>query len=84
MSAKVWTVPAARMKAGQEHRVPLCDRALQILDDVAARRPDDAADAYIFPGRRRGRSLSNMSFDMLLRRLKLDVTAHGFRSSFRD
>lgn len=79
-TAGVWTIPAARMKAAREHRVPLSDRALEVLTAMAAQRSGD----FVFPGRRGGRPLSNMTFLMLLRRMKLGVTAHGFRSSFRD
>jgi integrase len=79
--AKVWTVPGSRMKAGVEHRVPLSDRALEILEAIEPMRTGD----YVFPGQRRGRPLSNMSMNMLLRRLGVErVTVHGFRSSFRD
>ncbi|MFG1379497.1 tyrosine-type recombinase/integrase [Xanthobacter autotrophicus] len=79
---KLWAVPAERMKAGREHRVPLGPRALEILDTVAQlkRGPDD----LVFPGQKRGSPLSDMSLTALLRRLKVDATAHGFRSSFRD
>lgn len=81
-SSKVWTVPAARMKGGREHRVPLSPRVLGILTELAAfgSEPDD----YLFPSTKRGRPLSGMAMDMLLRRLNLDVTVHGFRSSFRE
>jgi integrase len=80
LAAKVWTVPASRMKAGKEHRVPLTPAALAILEQAADRREND----YLFPGSR-GAGLSNMSFLMLLRRMgRGDLTAHGFRSSFRD
>jgi integrase len=84
MTAGVWTVPASRMKAGREHRVPLSDAALAVLNAVAPLR-DDARSGWVFPGARSGRPLSNMVFLMLLRRMGLgDLTAHGFRSSFRD
>ncbi len=84
MTAGVWTVPAARMKAGREHRVPLSDAVLAVLREVAPLR-DDARGGWIFPGARTGRPLSNMAFLMLLRRMKRgDLTAHGFRSTFRD
>jgi integrase len=80
---KTWRLPAARMKAGTEHRVPLSGRALAILQEVQPHRQLD--DAFVFPGGKNGRPLSNMAFLMLLRRMGLgDVTAHGFRSSFRD
>lgn len=80
---KVWTVPAARMKAGKEHRVPLTTRALEILDAVEKVRLDGD---LVFPGPRRGKPFSNMAMSMLLKvRMKRpDITVHGFRSSFRD
>ena len=80
---KTWTVPAARMKAGREHRVPLSARALAILEEMQPHR--HAEDGFVFPGAKLGRPLSNMAFLMLLRRMgRDDLTAHGFRSSFRD
>jgi integrase len=80
---KNWTLPAARMKAGREHRVPLSDRALAILREMQPHR--QAEDAFVFPGGKNRRPLSNMAFLMLLRRMgRGDVTVHGFRSSFRD
>ena len=79
--AKVWIVPADRMKAGREHRVPLSAPALAVLDKAEAVRGDGD---LVFPGQKKGRPLSVMAMDMLLRRMKLDVTVHGFRSSFRD
>lgn len=81
LAAGVWTVPASRMKAGKEHRVPLSSRALEIVEALREVRTSDC----VFPGQRPGRPLSNMALAMLLRRLKADdVTPHGFRSSFRD
>jgi integrase len=78
---RVWTVPAARMKAGREHRVPLSPRALSIVKEMASAHDGD----FLFQGQRRNRPLSNMAMDMILRRMKKDdVTVHGFRSSFRD
>jgi integrase len=80
---KVWTVPASRMKAGKEHRVPLSDRALQILDDVGAGGGDKKD--FLFAGRSAGEPLSNMAMLTLLRRMdRSDLTVHGFRSTFRD
>jgi integrase len=83
---KYWAVPASRMKAGKEHRVPLCDRALAILRDMKpADEIPNAAEQFIFGPGNGGRPLSNMSFLMLLRRMdRADITVHGFRSSFRD
>lgn len=83
-AASVWTVPAVRMKAGRDHRVPLGARAMAILDEMSAIRVDDDPDAFVFPGAKRGRPLSSMAMTMCLRRLEVDVTVHGFRSSFRD
>lgn len=74
----VWTVPADRMKAGKEHRVPLSPRAVEILKTTQA-----YGDAYLFPAVSGGK-LSTMAMTMLLRRMKADVTVHGFRSAFRD
>jgi integrase len=77
---RIWVIPAERMKAGQEHRVPLSDRALEILKSMKKAKEND----YVFPGDVRA-TLSNMAFLMLLRRMKRDdITAHGFRSTFRD
>ncbi len=81
LEKKVWIIPAERMKAGREHRVPLCDRCIEILTE--ARKISDGT-GLIFPGRSPDRPLSNMVFLMTLRRMKVDVTAHGFRSAFRD
>jgi integrase len=82
LAAGVWTVPAERMKGGREHRVPLTPRALAIVEEMKPLRA--GADAFVFPGQRKGRPLSVMSMDMVLRRMEQDVTVHGFRSSFRD
>jgi len=74
----IWTIPAARMKAGKEHRVPLSPRAVEILEAVKPLGKD-----RLFPANKGGK-LSGMAMSMLLRRMKLDCTVHGFRSSFRD
>jgi integrase len=83
---KVWTIAGTRMKAGKEHRVPLCDRALAILKDLKpSEDARDDANNFIFPGAKASLPLSNMALLMLLRRMKRDdLTAHGFRSTFRD
>lgn len=80
-SERLWTVPAVRMKAGREHRVPLAGRALTILDRA---KELSGGSALVFPGRGGERPLSNMVFLMALRRMGQTITAHGFRSSFRD
>lgn len=86
---KVWTVPAERMKAKREHRVPLSPAAVALLESMQTGGNNPAA--LIFPGSRLDpetleyRPLSNMSMSMLLRRMKHEeITVHGFRSTFRD
>lgn len=80
-AAKVWTIPATRMKAGREHRVPLPGRAMAIIERLAECRTGE----FVFPGQRPDKPLSGMSMEMLLRRMKAGgVTVHGFRSAFRD
>ncbi|MBW6494573.1 MAG: integrase arm-type DNA-binding domain-containing protein [Burkholderiaceae bacterium] len=76
----VWIIPAERMKARREHRVPLSDAALAVLG--AARKI--CQGEYIFPGVRTGKPMSDMSLSMLVRRIQSGITVHGFRSSFRD
>jgi integrase len=79
--AKMWVVPPRRMKSGREHRVPLSRAAISVIKDMQARHQDD----LLFPGDRRGKQLSNMAMLMMLRRMdRADLTAHGFRSTFRD
>lgn len=78
-----WIVPADRMKRGREHRVPLSLRARAVLK-VAARLYGRRGDSLIFPSGQTGRPMSDMTLAALLKRMKVDVTVHGFRSSFRD
>jgi integrase len=74
-----WTLPAERMKAGREHRIPLSDQALTILEKL----PREAE--FVFVGAKPGRPLSNMALLAMLKRMgRPDLTAHGFRSTFRD
>ena len=83
-TTNVWTVPAERMKARAEHRVPLSTAALAVLAEV---RPlaGKGNDDWIFPAQSRTRPLSQMAMLMLLRRMGvMEVTVHGFRSTFRD
>ena len=78
---KIWTVPAERMKAGREHRVPLSARAVSILKALAKAKQGE----FAFAGQRLNKPLSGMAMEMMLRRMKIDdATVHGFRSSFRD
>ena len=81
LDAKVWTVSAGRMKAAREHRVPLSERAVEILSALAAVKVGD----YVFPGAKRGKPLSVMALTMVMRRMGMEAfTVHGFRSAFRD
>jgi integrase len=81
LDKKIWTVPADRMKAGREHRVPLSPRAVAILRQLEKLKEGD----FVFAGHARNKPLSNMAMEMVLRRMKIaDATVHGFRSSFRD
>jgi integrase len=83
LTHQLWTIPADRMKVGKEHRVPLSPRVCEILEAIKPEKAD--GEAFVFTGSKAGRSLSNMAFLMLLRRMKRgDLTAHGFRSTFRD
>jgi len=77
--AKTWTIPAERMKAGKEHRVPLSDAALALLKAL----PTMAGTDVVFPGTK-GQPLSDMTLTAVLRRMEVGATAHGFRSTFRD
>ena len=78
--AGTWTVPAKRMKAGREHRVPLSARALDVLSE--ARSLGTGRSDLVFPGRT-GKPIAERAIFQVLERLGIDATAHGFRSSFR-
>ena len=81
LDGDVWTVPAERIKAKREHRVPLSPRAVAILNELP--RFDDAE--LVFPGRLPGRPLNDMTLGAVLKRMgHSDLTVHGFRSTFRD
>jgi integrase len=78
---RLWTVPAGRMKAGKEHRVPLSDASIAVLDQMATIRQNE----FVFPGMKPGRALSDMAMLKTLERMgHPDLTVHGFRSTFRD
>jgi integrase len=77
LKKRLWTIPAERMKADREHRVPLCDRAVEILKALPHR------GAHVFTGTNK-KPLSNMAMLELLRGLSPGHTVHGFRSTFRD
>ena len=75
----VWTIPASRMKAKQEHQVPLCSRSLELLEISKSIDPESE---YLFSNK--GKPLSKMAMLMMARRMRKGLTVHGFRSSFRD
>ncbi len=86
LQAETWTIPAERMKANREHRVPLSTRALEILEEAKAL-SDGAPSALLFPSARgRNEQLSAKAFPRIFESVGLGgkATAHGFRSSFRD
>ncbi len=85
LAASVWRIPGARMKTGKEHRVPLSQPAMELLNKMLAARSTDGPDELVFPGQDGTRPLSDMSLTAVLRRMgRADLTAHGFRSTFRD
>ena len=82
LEKSIWTIPAERMKVGKEHRVPLAPAATAILNTITSNRiPED----YVFSGWKQNTGLSNNAFLSLLKKMgRSDITAHGFRSTFRD
>lgn len=79
---RVWAIPAEKMKAGRQHRVPLTDRMVAIIDTV---KPFSHNSRYVFPSRSGYTPLSDAALSAVLKRMKVTgVTVHGFRSSFRD
>ena len=81
LDKKIWTLPADRMKAGREHRVPLSPRAVAILHKLEKLK----AGQFVFPGHAPNKPPSNTAMEMVLRRMNIrGATVHGFRSSFRD
>src|SRR5262249_34938349 len=74
------TVPASRMKAGNEHRVPLSDPAIALLQSL----PTEEGNDFVFVGAKAGVGLSTMAMPHVLKRIRRNITTHGFRSSFRD
>ena len=79
LQGRVWTIPGERMKAGREHRVPLSDEALKLLQDL----PRHVGSDLVFTAPRGGQ-LTDVVMGELLKRMKVDATVHGFRSTFRD
>ena len=81
VAESVWTIPAQRMKANRSHRIPLCGRAMEILD--AAHSLGAGGGPLVFPGRR-GAPLAEKGLRRVLQRLEIAAVPHGFRSTFRD
>ncbi|MCW8916265.1 MAG: integrase arm-type DNA-binding domain-containing protein, partial [Magnetovibrio sp.] len=82
LESNIWTIPADRMKADKEHRVPLSEEAKTILLEMKKHKVSD----FIFPGSQQKRPLSNMAFLQFMKKgmKRGDLTVHGFRSTFRD
>jgi integrase len=80
LEQKIWVIPASRMKSGREHRVPLSDPAIQLLEAL----PNEEGNDFVFIGGRHGNGLSNMAMLELMRELRPDYVPHGFRSTFKD
>jgi len=81
LSKNLWVIPAVRIKAGKEHRVPLSPPAMKILRHLSKARTGE----FIFPGAKADKPLSNMALLALLKRMRrFGLTVHGFRSTFRD
>ena len=80
LQKRLWTVPAQRMKASKEHRVPLSDSAIKLLESL----PREDGNPYVFVGANVGKPLSNMSMLEMLKHLRPGYVPHGFRSTFRD
>ena len=79
LAAKVWSIPASRMKSAKEHRVPLSTAAMKLIETLP--RGEGAECVFVSP---RGGQLSDMSLSAVMKRMKLDAVPHGFRSTFRD
>jgi len=82
LDAATWTIPAERMKADREHVVPLSKQAVALFERMKPHKRGDTA--LVFPGQKRGKPLSDMTLTKALRDMGVEVTAHGFRSTFRD
>jgi len=81
LPAKLWTIPAGRMKAGREHRVPLSSDAAALVKTLL----DASSGEFVFPGQKQDKPISNMAMLLALKRMgHNDLTVHGFRSTFKD
>ena len=82
---KIWTIPAERMKAGNEHVIPLSQKALSVLERAKNYRSSDSKnDGLIFINSKTGKEMSDMTLTKICRDMKAEAVPHGFRSSFRD
>jgi len=81
LAERMWIIPAGRTKTGHEHRVPLSDRAVAILAEMAS---IGGQSGVVFPGQRMGRPMSHGAMLVVLRTIRDDASVHGFRSTFRD
>lgn len=82
LKAGIWTIPAERMKAKKEHRIPLSDRAMELIKEMLPLKSSDTGPVFPSP---KGKPLSNMALLAVLKRMeRTDLTVHGFRSTFRD
>lgn len=79
LTSQIWTIPAERMKAGREHRVPLSNQAVALLEAL----PRFEGSPFVFAAARGG-ALSDMALSAVLRRMNAGAVPHGFRSTFRD
>ncbi|WP_084331963.1 tyrosine-type recombinase/integrase [Hyphomonas adhaerens] len=82
LETRTWSLPGDRMKSGRDHRVPLSPAAMAILKE--ARRLDPHQGEIVFPSRQTNTQLSDMTLSAVPKRIDLNVTVHGFRSTFRD
>jgi integrase len=80
LEGRTWTVQAGRMKGGRDHKVPLSDRAIELLRGL----PTESDNPHVFVGSRVGTGLSNTTLSQLLKTFRGGITTHGFRSTFRD
>lgn len=84
MEARVWSIPAERMKAGRPHRVPLSDAVVKLLRALPRTDGEEEGRGLVFPGMKPGKPLSDMSLTACMRRMNLEAVPHGLRSTFRD
>jgi len=82
LAGKIWIIPAGRMKVGKEHRVPLSDAAIEVLNRGSLFKSE--LTDLIFPGQKAGKPLSDMTLLKVLQVMDVPATVHGFRSTFRD